>query len=175
MAVHKSSVITRHILSTSTICSLLNGPSVIIWEPAFTRMFSCNVCLKGPHSTRIVDAGPSFRMLQLWRLWRHEYDVIVMWRDNTIFWWKSIWLWWNFESWSRLLPPILNNTFLAITAQQLAKMLCEDAECTYWRSTVIELKFQNFKMVDGQILLNLLYSHISVKKSSNFDKCCTLK
>jgi len=33
--------------------------------------------LKG--STRIVDPGPSFRKRRRWRLWRHEFDVVVTW------------------------------------------------------------------------------------------------
>jgi len=32
--------------------------------------------------TQIVDRGRSFWMRQLWRLWRHEYDVSVMWRHR---------------------------------------------------------------------------------------------
>jgi len=38
--------------------------------------------LKG--STRMIDPGPSFRMRLLWRLWRHEFDVMVTWRH----WWR---------------------------------------------------------------------------------------
>jgi len=33
-----------------------------------------SACLKGPRG-RIVDPGPSFRMRQLWILWRHDYDL----------------------------------------------------------------------------------------------------
>jgi len=29
-------------------------------------------------STRIVDPGSSFRMRRLWRLWRHELDILTL-------------------------------------------------------------------------------------------------
>jgi len=45
-------------------------------------------------STRIVDPGHIFRLRRLWILWRHNYDVIVTWRQR-----------WRYQSTGRRLFP----------------------------------------------------------------------
>jgi len=90
MKVSKS-VHTRHVLNIPRY--ILRGMSIALWgrvtpnassagafkpnELTFNTMFYDSVRLKSPH------VRPSFQMRRLWRLWRHEYDVIrVTWRHR---------------------------------------------------------------------------------------------